>query len=312
MVGSGRLGERIMDQMARNHNNGYGVIHFRWDKATPDSLAQEWARLNTIFQDNKIERVVVALDERRNCFPTDFLLAIRATGVRVIESASFYEEISGRVPVEFLKPSDLIFSSGFRRSERILMLKRWGDIFFSTVGLFAGLPLLLLSAVLIKLTSKGPVFYSQDRVGRNGQIFKVLKLRTMVDNAEGPSGPVYAEENDPRVTTVGLFLRKCRLDEIPQMFTILSGEMSFVGPRPERPLFVKDLEEKIPFYDLRHTIKPGLTGWAQIRHPYAATLEESREKFEHDLYYIKHVSLLLDLKIIIGTVRVLLLGQGAR
>ncbi len=312
MIGSGMIGGKILNLVARNHNNGYGIIHFRWDNPTSDSLEKEWARLNTIFEDDKIEKVVVALDDRRNQFPFDLLLAIRVTGVQIVEAVSFYEAISGRVPVEFLKPSDLIFCGGFKRSEGILMFKRGVDIFLSIVGLLLGLPLLLISAILIKLDSKGPVFYSQNRVGFKGRVFEVPKLRTMLDNAEGPSGPVYADKNDLRITRVGQFLRKYRIDEIPQMFTILSGAMSFVGPRPERPVFVEKLHGKIPFYNLRHTIKPGLTGWAQIRHPYSSTLKESHEKFEHDLYYIKHVSLFLDLKIIINTVRVLLLGQGAR
>jgi len=298
--------------MTQNYDNDYRLIHFPWQEETPDSLEKEWVRLGTILKDDKIEKVIIALDDRRNHFPAEWLLAVRAMGVRVIEGVYFYEDISGRVPIDLIKPSNLIFSGGFKRSERTLLLKRVGDIFLSVVGLLVGFPLVLISAVLIKLTSKGPVFYCQERVGLKGHLFKVIKLRTMIDGAEKCSGAVYAEKNDKRETKVGHFLRKYRLDEIPQMINILKGEMSFVGPRPERPCFVEDLDGKIPFYRLRHTIKPGLTGWAQVRYPYSSTLQASHEKFEHDLYYMKHVSLSLDMKIILNTVRVVITGQGAR
>ncbi len=295
------------------NNDSDCLIHIQWGKGDiPHSLAEEWGRLERILKEEGIETVVVALNNPRNQCPLVPLLFLRVTGVRVVEAVSYYEEISGRVPVWFLTPNDFVFSNGFKRSKAILQFERGLDIVFSILGLLGGVPILLVAAVFIKLDSKGPIFYSQKRVGLNGKLFKILKLRTMSLDAEKHTGPVYAEENDSRITGVGRFLRKYRLDEIPQMFNVLSGEMSFVGPRPERPVFVESLEKEIPFYALRHMVKPGITGWAQTRCHYASTPAQSAEKLEHDLYYIKHLSLFLDLKIILDTFRVVLTGHGAR
>jgi len=284
MIGSGPIAEHILSVL--DHHNGnsnasplYGV--------NPAALTDETSPLHADLERRKIQRVVVALDDRRVHFPIKQLLALRMQGIPVVDDVSFYEEISGRVPVEFLRPDHLIFGEGFQRSTWRHFVKRATDIFCSALGIILSIPFFLILPILIKLSSKGPVLYSQERVGFKGDTFNIIKFRTMIDDAEGISGPVWAGENDPRITHVGWFMRKCRLDELPQLINIFKGEMSFVGPRPERPFFVKKLQEKIPYYAYRFTVKPGLTGWAQIQYSYASTLKESQEKFGYDLYYIK-------------------------
>jgi exopolysaccharide biosynthesis polyprenyl glycosylphosphotransferase len=213
--------------------------------------------------------------------------------------------------VDDLRPSALIFSEGFKVNEGFLLMRRVVSLLASLTLLLCFAPLLPFIILAVKLTSPGPVLFSQNRVGKNGHIFKVYKFRTMRQDAEAKTGAVWAQQNDPRITTVGRFLRKTRLDEIPQLWNVLKGDMGFVGPRPERPEFVQWLVEAIPYYNLRHIIRPGLTGWAQVKYQYGASLEETQQKLSYDLYYIKHISLMLDLMIIFGTIKTVLLRRGA-
>jgi len=270
-----------------------------------------YGKIASICQEKNIHRIIVALDERRGNFPIEQLLLCRLKGVRVDDGMAFTEDLAGKLSVEHLHPSSLIFSSGFRRSTLFRNAKRCVDILVSLFGLFLTAPLAVAVAVAIKLESKGPVFYRQERVGEDGKIFRLLKFRSMCVDAE-PDGPVWARKNDDRVTQVGKIMRKLRFDEIPQMINVLRGEMSFVGPRPERSFFVEKLKRDIPYYSQRHTIKPGITGWAQIRYPYGASREDAVEKLKYDLYYIKHMSFFLDMMITLETAKIVLFGKGAR
>jgi len=271
----------------------------------------DYTQITSIVQAGNIDRIVVALDERRGKFPIDELLSCRLRGIKVDDGVAFTEYLAGKLSVESLHPSFLIFSDGFKSSSTSKILKRIIDISVSSLGLLAFSIVGLIIGIAIKLDSKGPIFYRQERVGEGTKIFGLLKFRSMRVNAE-ENGPQWAKVNDERVTRVGRVIRKLRLDEIPQMINVLKGQMSFVGPRPERPVFVKMLKREIPFYTQRHAVKPGITGWAQICCPYGASREEALEKLKYDLYYIKHMSLLLDLIIISETVKVVLFGKGAR
>jgi len=257
-----------------------------------------------------VQRVVVSLADARGKLPMDQLLDMKLAGVQFDHFASVYEEHTGKIAVDNLRPSWLIFSSGFRASRVFSAIKRGLDIVAASIGLLITGPVILATAALIKLTSPGPAFYSQRRVGRNGRVFTVHKLRSMRADAERDTGPVWADRTDARVTPIGRFLRRSRLDELPQFWNILTGDMSLVGPRPERPEFVQSLTREIPFYGQRHTVKPGLTGWAQVRYTYGATVEDAIEKLQYDLYYIKHMSLALDLFIMFETVKTVLLRRG--
>ncbi len=268
-------------------------------------------QISSICQKMGVDRIVVALDERRGRLPIDQLLDCRLKGVRVEEWFTFTERLCGKFPVENLLPSFLIFSDGFRRSFIIKKVKRMMDVLLSILGLLLFFPFCLLICAAIKLESAGPIFYRQERVGEGGAVFRLLKFRSMRPDAER-HGPVWAGANDRRTTRVGRVIRKLRLDEIPQMINVLKGEMSFVGPRPERPFFVEKLQKEIPFYAHRHSVKPGITGWAQIYYPYGASREDALEKLKYDLYYIKHMSVVLDLIVILKTVKIMFLGEGAR
>jgi sugar transferase (PEP-CTERM system associated) len=268
--------------------------------------------LRQLCRDEGISRVVVALRERRGRVPVDRLLECRMDGVQIEEREAMYERLTGKLAVESMRPSYLIYGRGFAKDLLTMVCKRVLDILASSVGLVLSAPICLLTAIAIKLTSRGPVFFCQERTGQDGAPFKLIKFRTMRTDAEKESGPVWAQKNDTRVTAIGRWLRLSRIDEIPQFLNILGGQMSFVGPRPERPHFVAQLQQEIAFYPLRHTVKPGLTGWAQVRHPYGASIEDAREKLRYDLYYIKNMSLLFDLNIMLRTVSVILRGKGAR
>jgi len=259
-----------------------------------------------------INKVVVALKERRGAFPTDELIRCRTAGIEVIEGSSFYEMLTGKVLVRKINPSWLIFSDGFRKSRLKTFFKRLEDIVLSLVMLILLSPLFLVVAILIKLDSKGPVFFAQDRVGLNKKEYMMHKFRSMVDDAEKLTGPVWARENDSRITRVGKVIRKCRIDELPQLWEVLTGKMSLVGPRPERRHFTDELEKKKPFYAQRFNVKPGLTGWAQVCYDYGATIEDAVEKLNYDLFYIKNMSLAMDMIIILRTVKTVLFGRGAR
>jgi len=257
--------------------------------------------------------VVLALEERRNALPLKDLLRVKTTGVHVNEISTFLERETGRVDLDSVNPSWLIFSDGFS-SGRMLsgMFKRLFDVVASLILLITTIPVVLIVACLIKLGSKGPAFYRQRRVGLFNVGFDIVKLRSMRQDAELPGVAVWAEKDDPRITRIGRFIRKTRIDELPQAWSVLKGEMSFVGPRPERPQFVDDLEQKLPYYAERHMVKPGITGWAQINYPYGASIEDARQKLEYDLYYAKNYSPFLDLLIILQTIRVVIFPEGAR
>jgi len=257
--------------------------------------------------------VVLALEERRNALPLKDLLRIKTTGVHVNDISTFLERETGRVDLQSVNPSWLIFSDGFSSGRMFSgVFKRLFDITASLILLVLAGPVILLTALAVKLESKGPAFYRQRRVGLYGVGFDCLKLRSMRQDAEVNGQAVWAEKDDPRITRIGRFIRKVRIDELPQCWSVLKGEMSFVGPRPERPQFVEDLEQQLPYYAERHMVKPGITGWAQINYPYGASIEDSRQKLEYDLYYAKNYSPFLDLLILLQTIRVVLWPEGAR
>jgi sugar transferase (PEP-CTERM system associated) len=255
--------------------------------------------------------VLVALSDMRGALPVEGLLECRLRGVRVQESASFYEAHAGKVLVTNLRPSWLIFSDGFVQNRLTQSVKRAVDLTLATIGLVLCVPLMALIALAIKLDSRGPALFRQERVGQHGRIFVLNKFRSMSVDAERGDA-VWAAPNDPRVTRIGRWLRRTRLDEIPQFFNVFVGDMSFIGPRPERPEFVRTLQRTIPFYMERHSVKPGITGWAQVRHQYAASVEDSLQKLQYDLYYVKNLSPLLDVLILLHTIQVVLFARGSR
>jgi len=269
---------------------------------------QEFAR---IVQDRKPSMVVVALSERRGMFPYKEILDCKLQGIRVEDWPTFYEKLTGKIIIQNLRPSWLIFADGFSRNSLTRTLKRITDVLLAAVGLCIALPMIVLIAVLTKLDSYGHIFFRQERVGENGRIFTLYKFRTMVEDAEKETGPVWAQDTDPRTTRLGKMLRRTGLDELPQMFNVLIGDMSFVGPRPERPHFVAELQEKIPYYSQRLVVKPGITGWAQVRYGYGATVEDAIEKLQFDLYYIKNMSFFLDMLIILSTAHKVLFAKVA-
>jgi sugar transferase (PEP-CTERM system associated) len=258
-----------------------------------------------------VTRVVVAAMDYRGRLSMDALLSCKTHGIRVQEGSSYYEQLTGKIMIEGLRKSWLIFSDGFVVSRGTLFAKRLLDILAASVGLIAALPFMLLVALAVRLDSPGPIFFRQERVGRGGRPFTLWKFRSMGTDAEA-GGARWAVEGDPRVTRVGRFIRKTRLDELPQLWNVLVGDMSLVGPRPERRMFVDQLKEQCPWYEQRLVVRPGLTGWAQVKAPYASTFEESIEKLKFDLYYIKNLSLFLDISILLSTARIVLLGRGAR
>ncbi|WP_432770338.1 MAG: TIGR03013 family PEP-CTERM/XrtA system glycosyltransferase [Sphingopyxis sp.] len=284
------------------------------ERAVPGAVAREAIpNLSDHVVSLGAGEVVLAMEERRGSLPLADLLRVKTTGVHVNDIASFIERETGRVDLATTNPSGLIFSDGFSAGQRISRAsKRVFDIVASLAVLVIGLPLIVIAGIAVKLDSRGPVFYRQPRVGLFGQSYDIVKIRSMRTDAEAAGKAVWASENDPRVTRVGQIIRKLRIDELPQTWCVLKGEMSFVGPRPERPSFVAELEQQMPYYAERHMVKPGLTGWAQINYPYGASVEDARVKLEYDLYYAKNYSPFLDLLILLQTVRVVLWPEGAR
>ncbi|WP_291984368.1 TIGR03013 family XrtA/PEP-CTERM system glycosyltransferase [Luteitalea sp.] len=265
-----------------------------------------------IVRSGRVDRVVVSLADARGKLNMDELLAMKLNdGVRFDHLASVYEQYTGKIAVENLRPSWMIFSDGFRKSDTMEGVKRVSDIVFAIVGLLLASPLMLGVWLALRFGSSGPAIYSQKRVGKDGVTFTIHKFRSMRVDAETASGAVWARENDPRVTKLGRFLRRTRLDELPQLWNVLRGDMSFVGPRPERPEFIAELTRKIPFYGQRHVVRPGLTGWAQVRHRYGASVDDSQEKLQYDLFYIKHMSFAFDLYIVLETVKTVLVRGGS-
>lgn len=280
-----------------------------WNSGIPGLIGTH-EQLARVVEEQRVNTIVVCFEDRRSVMPIEQLIDLKAMGIDILEGHELFEKVSGRLSLDTLRPSAVIFSTGFRQPRVSRALKRFIDILVSTVGLLVLLPLFPLVAFLIKVDSPGPVIYRQARVGLRGQCFLIWKFRSMKQNAEH-SGPRWAQTDDPRISRVGRWLRKTRFDEFPQLINVLKGEMSLVGPRPERPVFVQDLRKIIPYYDLRHTIQPGITGWAQVKFRYGASAEDAHMKLQYDLYYVKRLSLALDMRILAQTVRVMILGEGA-
>lgn len=316
VLGSGERAQRLRI-LSERPESGFVIVAYvaMGDK---EKVVEEAIRRNAIHNFSRFvenlaaSEVVLALEERRNALPLKDLLRVKTAGVHVNDFSSFLERETGRVDLDTLNPSWLIFSDGFSSSRAVSSAaKRLFDIFVAGLLLLLSFPIILLFAVLVKIDSKGPAFFRQSRIGLFGQNFDVIKLRSMTVDAE-KDGAKWAQANDPRVTRVGKFIRKVRIDELPQVWSVLKGEMSFVGPRPERQEFVDKLDDVLPYYAERHMVKPGITGWAQINYPYGASIEDSRQKLEYDLYYAKNYTPFLDLLIMLQTLRVILWHEGAR
>ncbi len=305
------LGEKTAEH--RFHLVGYVPLDGAHTSIKANLLLDKRLPLLSIAQKNRVDEIVVGVRQRRGgTLPMGELLECRMEGIKVIDLSTFFERETGRLQLESLNPSWIIFSEGFDRGNIRNTVKRTFDITASLLILFLTLPIILLAVVMIKLESRGPLFYKQARVGECGKPFDVLKFRSMRVDAEKEGKPQWAKKNDDRVTRVGKIIRLIRVDELPQIFNVLVGDMSFVGPRPERPFFVKQLAKEIPYYSTRHSVKPGITGWAQVRYPYGASVEDAKEKLQYDLYYVKNHTLFLDIIIMFNTAQVVLFGQGAR
>ncbi|MBC7182920.1 MAG: TIGR03013 family PEP-CTERM/XrtA system glycosyltransferase, partial [Marinobacter sp.] len=319
VLGAGFRARQIHEDLKTPLNRkGFTLMGFIPLPDEPIEVSEEYllnipTTLHQFILKHPVAEIVVAVDDRRKGLPMEDLLECKMEGVKIVDGASFYERESRKVALEMVTRGWLVFSDGFTVSSVFGIGKRSLDLVAASALLLVGLPLMALTVIAIKIEDglKAPVLYSQERVGLNGRVFKVHKFRSMVTDAE-KNGAVWAKKNDTRVTRVGEFIRKVRIDELPQIFNVLNGTMAFVGPRPERPMFVEQLSEKIPFYSERHRVKPGLTGWAQLCFAYADNEEDTREKLRYDLYYIKNQSLLLDLLIIIQTVEVVLFKKGSR
>lgn len=316
VLGAGKRAQRLAE-LSRRPESGFVIVGYiamtEAVREVPEAIAREAIHDLGLFVSNLgASEVVLALEERRNSLPLKDLLRIKTKGVHVNEFSSFLERETGRVDLDTVNPSWLIFSDGFSAGRTFSSAaKRIFDVVASGLLLLLTLPLIALFALLVKLDSKGPAFFRQQRVGLFGETFEVLKLRSMRIDAE-KDGAQWAEKNDPRITRLGRFIRKVRIDELPQTWSVLKGEMSFVGPRPEVPRFVEELEQHLPYYGERHMVKPGITGWAQINYPYGASIEDARNKLEYDLYYAKNYTPFLDLLILLQTLRVVLWPEGAR
>ena len=319
ILGTQELGIIVSKELRRRDDLNLNVVGFiQGDAAaSAEQIAESpvlgnASALERIVREHSVSRIIVALEDRRGSLPVRELVKLRVEGVRVEDVHSTMAALTGRVWLETLRPSWFVFSEGFRRSRTTLLLKRVIDIALSLLFLVVTAPLLIVLAIAIQLESRGGIIYSQERVGHHGKVFRVLKFRSMRSDAEAHNGAQWATANDTRVTRIGRFIRRYRLDELPQLINILRGEMSFVGPRPERPVFVDDLRQKISYYDERHSVRPGLTGWAQVSYTYGASVEDAFRKLEYDLFYLKNLSILFDCSIIIRTCRIVLMGQGSR
>jgi sugar transferase (PEP-CTERM system associated) len=322
LLGSGKLIKDIKQEISERKDCGYtlalevpenmGEVDLANPACTPIVCKNECEGLCAMAHTLGIKKVIVGLKERRTVSPIRELLRCRVDGIEVIDGNKFFENLTGKLTVESLNPSGLIFTGGFQKTRLRRFLKRAADLILSVLMLLVCSPLIVIIAVLIKLDSKGPVFFSQERVGEKGKIYPVHKFRSMVEDAEKQCGPVWAQCDDNRITRVGNIIRSLRLDEIPQLYNVLKGEMSFVGPRPEREHFVKQLEDLIPYYSIRYTVKPGITGWAQVCYGYGASVEDAVEKLNYDLFYIKNMTTLIDIMIVLRTIKIVLFSNGAR
>ena len=312
VLGNGARARHIVETLRDRRDAGMEVVD-GLDEPNPTSQLEHFAADLRAFRKPKarIDRVIVAMEDRRGAMPVRELLDLRLNGVIVEDASALMERLSGKLPLDGLNPSTLIFTHGFNVKASQQIVRRLVSITVSTIGLAICLPFIPFIILAVRLSSPGPIFFRQTRVGLRGRHFSVIKFRTMRQDAEA-GGAVWATKNDPRVTSLGRFMRKTRLDEIPQLWNVLRGEMGFVGPRPERPEFVQWLSSEIPFYELRHMIRPGITGWAQVRYQYGASLEETKQKLEYDLYYVKHLSVGLDLLIMFETIKTIILRRGAQ
>jgi sugar transferase (PEP-CTERM system associated) len=318
VVGTGETARKIVRQIIDQHDFAYSVVGFIDDdgsrmgeRIVNPAIIGTPADIPALIARYEIDRIIVGLADRRGKLPVEELLRAKMAGIRVEDATTTYERVTGKILIDDLRPSWLIFSDGFRVSRATRWMKRTIDLVFSTVLAILSCPFMLLTALAVRLESAGPVLYRQERVGENGRLFTLFKFRSMGLDAEKGGTPVWAKDGDERVTRVGRMIRKTRLDELPQLWNVLRGDMSFVGPRPERPYFVDELAKEIPFYQQRHVVKPGLTGWAQVKYRYGSSLEDAMEKLRYDLYYIKHLSVSFDLTIVFDTVKVVLFRKGA-
>ncbi len=320
LLGSGELADTILNEITDKKDCGYtvSVLAVEGDNKSSDTkdntmiCLKGFDGLCDIAGKMDIRKIIVALKQKRGALPIEELLKCRVEGIEVLEGNSFYEMLTGKLIVEQTYPAWLIFSEGFRRSNAVFFTKRIFDLIFSFILLIVFFPVIIVTALLIKIDSKGPVIFSQERVGQKKKLFMVHKFRSMIANAEQHSGPTWAKDKDDRITCVGKVIRNLRIDELPQLWNVLKGEMSFVGPRPEREYFVNQLEAGIPYYRERFSVKPGLTGWAQVSYGYGATVEDAIQKLNYELFYIKNMSILMDLMIVMRTIKTVLLGKGAR
>ena len=319
IYGAGLRARSIVDLRRRTDRRGYVVIGFvaprSEDLAVPLEHQLDASRgIRALCENQDIDEIVIAMDDRRRAFPIRDLLECRMAGIDVIDLVSFLERETGKVRTDLMNPSWMIFGGGFRRDQWRQASSRILDLIASSALLVLASPIMLLTAlaILVEDRGRGGVFYRQERVGFAGRTFNLLKFRSMRADAEQAGHAQWAQKNDPRVTHIGAFIRRTRIDELPQIINVLAGKMSFVGPRPERPQFVAELSEKIPFYIQRHSVKPGITGWAQLCYPYGASEHDALQKLQYDLYYIKNNSFLFDLAILIQTAEVVVMGKGAR
>lgn len=319
VLGAGKNARQLEELRRKSDWHGFklvGYLHIKGehDLVEADKVFTTDKPLPELVEEYQVDEIVVAIDDRRKSFPVDDILECKMSGVEVVDLVSFFERQTGKIKLDALHPSSMIFSDGFRNAVLKCYSKRTFDIVVSMLLLFFAWPIMLLTAISILLESgfKGPVLYRQSRVGKNGKVFEVLKFRSMCVNAEKDGVPQWAQKNDSRVTKNGKVIRLLRIDELPQLFNVLKGEMSFVGPRPERPQFVEQLSNIIPFYNIRHKVNPGITGWAQISYSYGSSDKDAIEKLQYDLYYIKNYSILFDIMILLQTAHTVLWGRGAR
>ena len=312
VLGTGDRAQRLVNGLRSREELGIEVVGWTGGLDGEFNRGNVASHLREHARQDGVHRVIVALPDRRGTLPIEELLDLRLAGVTVEEATSWLEKISGRIEVEQLNPSWLVFAEGFQFTDFSRLIRRLFNLGLALIGLILSLPLLPFIALLVRLDSDGPVLYRQCRVGYRGRNFNCYKFRTMHNDAEADTGATWAADDDPRITRVGKFLRSSRLDELPQLWCVLKGDMNFVGPRPERPEFVDWLSREIPYYGVRHAVRPGITGWAQVQYKYGNTLEDAREKLQYDLFYIKNASMGLDLLIMFQTVKIVLLGRGAQ
>ena len=317
VIGTGATARALARLIALQQDFAYRLVGFVEERDDVPVVRQRdilgtAGDIDRIVTAQHVDRIVVGLSDRRGHLPIEPLLRAKLSGVRVEDATTTYERLSGKILIDDLKPSWLIFSDGFRASRVTRFVKRMLDLSLAMILAIISAPIVALTALAIKLDSAGPTLYSQERVGENGRVFKIYKFRSMRTDAESAGKPVWALDRDHRITRIGRLIRKIRIDELPQLWNVMRGDMSFVGPRPERPFFVDQLARQVPFYLQRHAVKPGITGWAQVKYRYGSTVEDAMEKLRYDLYYLKHLSIVFDLTIVLDTVKVILFGKGAK